>query len=78
MKITQEISLDQFESRGDGTQEFIAEIIIAGRQDQFEQWIKDAYPDGINETQLNDILCFDQNEVRVLLSMDRAIYEEKY
>ena len=58
MKITMELSLENFEAWAGGktTQR---EIIRAGKAEEFDELIDELYPDGIDATQLNDILWFD-------------------
>jgi len=34
-------------------------IIQAGKVEEFESWIEELYPDGLTDTQLNDILWFE-------------------
>ena len=45
-------------------------IIEAGKADLFDQTIEDIYPDGISETQLNDILWFDADWIYEILGID--------
>ena len=58
MKITKEISFSQFEpwSGAVGTYNLIVE---AGKEDELEAILEDLYPDGISDTQLNDLLWFE-------------------
>lgn len=53
-------TLDNFEawSGAKDTKEIILEN---NKGDQFEALIEDLYPEGLSETQLNDILWFDQD-----------------
>lgn len=62
MKIITEQSFDRFEawSGGKDTQD---KIIEAGKADQFESIIEDLYPDGMTDTELNDLLWFDSESV---------------
>ena len=36
-------------------------IISEGKADDFDRLIEELYPDGLSETQLNDILWFDED-----------------
>lgn len=58
MKVYSDIGLLEFEpwSGAVATKDMIVE---AGKCDEFDQLIEEIYPDGINETQLNDILWFE-------------------
>ena len=58
MKITMEMSLENFNawSGAVNTQE---KIISAGMAEEFNELIEELYPEGIDETKLNDILWFD-------------------
>lgn len=60
MKITKEISFSQFEpwSGAVDTYNLIAE---AGKGDAFESLVEDLYPDGLSDTELNDLLWFDSD-----------------
>lgn len=62
MKIITEHSFDRFEawSGGKNTQD---KIIEAGKANQFESIIEDLYPDGMTDTELNDLLWFDSEQV---------------
>ena len=60
MKIYNENStLLDFESWS-GARETQARIIEEGKAKDFDYLIEDLYPDGISETQLNDILWFEE------------------
>lgn len=58
MKVYSEISLYQHDawSGAKGTKQT---ILDAGKEDEFDALIEELYPDGIDETQLNDILWFE-------------------
>lgn len=62
MKIITERSFERFDawSGGKDTQD---RIIEAGKADQFESIIEDMYPDGLTDTELNDLLWFDSEQV---------------
>ena len=63
-----EVSLDDFDAWG-GAEELKQQIIDAGKTKEFEQLIADLYPDGIDETGLNDLMRFDDDWVRKSLCM---------
>lgn len=58
MKVYSEISLENFEAWS-GAINTLERIRNAGKCDLLESVLEKAYPDGMNETQLNDILWFD-------------------
>ena len=58
MKIISETNLLNFEAWS-GAVYTKNTIIEHGKVDQFEQLIEDIYPDGLTDTQLNDILWFE-------------------
>ena len=62
MKVYQEISIRDFGawSGAIATQDLIIEH---NKEDEFDALIEELYPDGIDETQLNDILWFDSDWV---------------
>lgn len=68
----QEVSLEDFEAWG-GAEELKQQLIAAGKAKEFEQLVSDLYPDGIDETGLNDLMRFDDDWVRKTL----RITEEK-
>lgn len=49
---------------------FYEEIVDAGKLDYLEQILEDIYPDGMSETELNDLLWFDEESVRDWLDME--------
>lgn len=58
MLVTREISADCFEGWC-GAEDTLRVIISKGKIDDFDNLIEELYPDGIDETTLNDILRFD-------------------
>lgn len=68
MRIYSEITLRQFNAWSGAKQTQIS-IIEAGLSDAFDSLIEELYPDGIDETQLNDILWFDSEWVYESLGM---------
>jgi hypothetical protein len=59
MKITKEISLYNFEAWS-GAKDTLGELTIS-ECDQLQAILEDIYPDGMDETQLNDILWFEND-----------------
>lgn len=62
MKVYQEISMENFEAWSGG-QNTLDRIIKEGKTDILEDILEDLYPDGIDETALNDILRFESDWV---------------
>ena len=58
MKITKEISLEEFEGWS-GAENTLDKIISEGKAEALEFILEDLYPEGMDEIQLNDLLCFD-------------------
>lgn len=58
MKIISETSLDRFEAWS-GAEKTLDKIISEGKAEEFEFILEDLYPEGMDETQLNDLLRFD-------------------
>ena len=59
MKITKEISLYDFEAWS-GAKDTLGELTIR-ECDELESILEDIYPDGMDETELNDILWFESD-----------------
>ena len=58
MKITKEISLDEFEGWS-GAENTLNKIISEGKAQELEFVLEDRYPEGMDESLLNDLLRFD-------------------
>ena len=58
MKITKEISLEEFEGWS-GAEKTLDKIISDGKAKALEFILEDLYPEGMDETQLNDLLRFE-------------------
>lgn len=72
MKVYNEMSIRDFEAWS-GAVDTKDKIIANDKEDEFDALIKELYPDGIDETQLNDILWFDDEWVLESL----GIYEDE-
>ena len=68
MKITTELSLESFEAWA-GAVTTKKEIIRAGKADEFDGLIEELYPDGIDATELNDLLWFEVDWIYENLGM---------
>ena len=60
MKIYNEISISNFDAWS-GAIDTKEKIISEELEDEFNNLIKDLYPDGLSEIQLNDILWFEED-----------------
>ena len=58
MKITSEMSLKNFKAWS-GAKDTLNKLIELDKCDELEFILDDLYPDGLTDTQLNDILWFD-------------------
>lgn len=45
-------------------------IINEGKADEFDQLIEEFYPDGLTDTQLNDMLWFEEDWIYEMLGID--------
>lgn len=68
MKIISEISLENFEAwlGGKDTMDDLSHSDL----ERLEQQIEELYPDGITDTQLNDLLWFERDTIAELLGYD--------
>lgn len=62
MKIYSEISIENFKARS-GAVSTLDRIIAENKCDELESILEDIYPDGMNETELNDLLWFESDTV---------------
>lgn len=53
-----------------GAVDFYNEIVNAGKLDELEFALDELYPNGLSETELNDLLWFDEEWLRGFLDMD--------
>ena len=76
MKVYQEISIRDFEawSGAVATKDLIIEN---NKEDEFDALIEELYPDGIDETQLNDILWINDNWVLDSLGIEEEDESEE-
>ncbi len=59
MKITTETTLRNFDAWS-GAVETKDAIIEAGKDEEFDAMIEELYPNGLTETELNDLLWFEE------------------
>lgn len=77
MKVYQEISIRDFEAWS-GAVDTYDKIIINNKEEEFDSLIEELYPDGIEETRLNDLLWFDSEWVLDCLGIDEEEEEEDF
>ena len=69
MKITMEMSLENFNAWA-GAVDTKNKIIEANMTEEFEAMIDELYPDGINATELNDLLWFNADWILEALGIE--------
>ena len=69
MKITTEISIESFNAWS-GAVDTVNTIKDHNKCNEFDSMIEDIYPDGLTDTQLNDILWHDTDWVYNMLSIE--------
>ena len=69
MKITSEMSLKNFKAWR-GAKDTLNKLIELDKCDDLEFILDDLYPDGLTDTQLNDILWFDDEWIYETLGIE--------
>ena len=69
MKITSEMSLKNFKAWS-GAKDTLNKLIELDKCDDLEFILDDLYPDGLTDTQLNDILWFDDEWIYDTLGIE--------
>ena len=69
MKITSEMSLKNFKAWS-GAKDTLNKLIELDKCEDLEFILDDLYPDGLTETQLNDILWFDDEWIFEILGIE--------
>ena len=75
MKITYELDLNRFEAWS-GAIYNLNRIKKAEKTEEFEMILEDIYPDGLGETELNDILWFETDWINEMLRLKEEEEEE--
>ena len=75
MKVITETSLEKFEAWS-GAVDTKNLIISLGLEEEFEMLIDELYPDGLTDTELNDILWFDSDWILENLGIKEEEEEE--
>ena len=76
MKIYSETSLENFEAWS-GAVDTLDRVKDAGKCDELEFILEDLYPDGMSETELNDLLWFEPETVFEWLGIEEEEEEEE-
>ena len=78
MKIYKETSITEFEFWSGAKQ--TAELLTAEELETIESILEDSYPDGIGETELNDIFWFEDDMIAEWLGYEdfETLYKERY
>ena len=75
MRIYSETSLENFEAWS-GAVDTLDRVREAGKCDELESILEDLYPDGMSETELNDLLWFEPETVYEWLGIEEEEEEE--
>ena len=70
IKIVDEINLSDFDAWGQAV-DVKNRILDEGKEDEFENYVNELYPDGISQTSLNDLLVYESSDIYKYL----GIYE---
>lgn len=76
MKVYSEVTLMSFDAWS-GAVSRKREIMDAGKGEEFDALIEECYPDGLSETDLNDILWFEEDWWCEALGMEEEEDEEE-
>ncbi len=69
MKITTETTLHNFRAWS-GAVETKERIIEEGKEEAFNSFIEECYPDGLTDTELNDLLWFEEEYIFETLGIE--------
>ena len=75
MRIYSETSLENFEAWS-GAVDTLDRVREAGKCDELESILEDLYPDGMSETELNDLLWFEPETVFEWLGIEEEEEED--
>ena len=74
MKVFKEMSLWEFEAWS-GADKTIRIIVENDKEEEFEQLIEELFPEGIDETHLNDLLRFEDDWIFEALGIAEEVEE---
>ena len=69
MKVYKDMSIEDFEAWA-GAVDTKDKIVAADKEEAFNEWIEEMFPDGIDATKLNDILWFESEQVYDAIGLD--------
>ena len=69
MKIVQEIGISEFQAWS-GAVETLERICNENKESEFEAMIEELHPDGLTDTELNDILWFESEWIYEMLGIE--------
>lgn len=75
MKISREMNLRNFEAWS-GAKDTLNKLIELDKCEELEAVLEDIYPEGMTETQLNDILWFDDEWIFETLGIEEGEEED--
>ena len=75
MKVYEDLNLRDFNAWS-GAVETKNKIIQTGKEEEFEEFIEECYPDGLSATELNDELWFDSEYILDTLGIEEMEEEE--
>lgn len=76
MRVYQEISFEDFDAWS-GAVDTKEKIIDAGKAEEFEALVEELFPNGVDETELNDFLWFDDDYIFEALGITEEDEEDE-
>lgn len=76
MKVYQEISFEDFDAWS-GAIDTKEKIIDAGKAEEFEALVEELFPNGVEATELNDFLWFDDDYILEILGITEEDEEDE-
>ena len=76
MRVYQEISFEDFDAWS-GAVDTKEKIIDAGKAEEFEALVEELFPNGIDATELNDFLWFDDDYILEILGITEENEEDE-
>ena len=74
MKVYEELNLKDFNAWS-GATTTKERIIKEGKEEEFEELIEELFPNGVSDTELNDLLWFDEEYVLNVLGIEVELEE---
>ena len=76
MKVYEDINLKDFNAWS-GAVKTKERIISEGKEEEFEELIEELYPEGVDATEINDYLWFNDEEIYSCLGIENSEDEEE-